>query len=309
MQALFDVILPVFVVIAAGYGVAALKIASDRTIDETLNFTQRFAIPVMLFLAISDLDIQTNFSFSLLISYYSGALTCFVIATLGAHFIFKRAIEDSIAIGFCALFSNTLMLGLPITERAYGTDALASNFVIISFHSAFCYLVGITAMETVRNRGGTPLEALTKIAKAMFSNALVIGIALGFAVNLSGFTLPYVVREGLSMVGGSAIPIALVALGAVIYRYKPEGQIGPVVMVMILSLFVHPIVTYSLGSELSLSDAQIRSAVITAAVAPGINGYVFANMYNRAKRVAATTILASTLLSIPTVWVWLHILP
>jgi hypothetical protein len=161
----------------------------------------------------------------------------------------------------------------------------------------------------VRNRGGTPLEALTKITKAMFSNALVIGIALGFAVNLSGLTLPYMVREGLSMIGGSAIPIALVALGAVIYRYKPEGQIGPVVMVMILSLFVHPIVTYSLGSELSLSDSQIRSAVITAAVAPGINGYVFANMYNRAKRVAATTILASTLLSIPTVWVWLHILP
>ncbi len=53
-------------------------------------------------------------------------------------------------IGFCCLFSNSVLLGLPITERAYGPDALTGNFAIIAFHAPFCYGLGITAMEIVR---------------------------------------------------------------------------------------------------------------------------------------------------------------
>ncbi len=58
-----------------------------------------------------------------------------------------------------------------------------------------------------------------------------------------------------------------------------------------------------------LDDAGLRSAVLTAAMAPGVNAYVFANLYGVAKRVAASTVLIATALSIGTVWAWLQILP
>jgi predicted permease len=48
---------------------------------------------------------------------------------------------------------------------------------------------------------------------------------------------------------------------------------------------------------------------MTAAMAPGINTYVFANMYGKARRVAASAVLMGTGLSIFTVWVWLAVLP
>ena len=50
-------------------------------------------------------------------------------------------------------------------------------------------------------------------------------------------------------------------------------------------------------------------AVLTAAMAPGVNAYVFANMYGRAKRVAASSVLAATSLSVLTAWFWLGQLP
>jgi len=53
----------------------------------------------------------------------------------------------------------------------------------------------------------------------------------------------------------------------------------------------------------------MRSAVLMAAMAPGINAYVFANMYGVAKRVNATAVLAATTLSILSIWVWLAVLP
>jgi len=40
-------------------------------------------------------------------------------------------------------------------------------------------------------------------------------------------------------------------------------------------------------------------------MAPGFNAYIFANMYGRAKRVAASSVLIATGLSIFTVWFWL----
>jgi malonate transporter len=49
--------------------------------------------------------------------------------------------------------------------------------------------------------------------------------------------------------------------------------------------------------------------VLTGAMAPGVNGYMFANMYGVAKRVAASTVLVGTAISVLTLPVWLYLLP
>jgi len=43
-------------------------------------------------------------------------------------------------------------------------------------------------------------------------------------------------------------------------------------------------------------------------MAPGINTYIFADMYGKARRVAASAVLLGTGLSILSVWVWLALL-
>ena len=75
------------------------------------------------------------------------------------------------------------------------------------------------------------------------------------------------------------------------------------------SLLVHPGIAYALGRMTGLDDAGLRSAVMTAAMAPGVNAYLFANLYGVAKRVAASTVLIATGLSIGSIWLWLQILP
>jgi predicted permease len=43
-------------------------------------------------------------------------------------------------------------------------------------------------------------------------------------------------------------------------------------------------------------------------MAPGINAYIFANMYGVARRVAASAVLLSTAATILTAWLWLGLL-
>ncbi len=309
MQALLDVILPVFVVTGFGYLAVWRGWFSDAGVDGLMNFTQKFAIPCLLFTAIARLDLGQSFDWRLLISFYAGALAGFALGFLGARYVFGRSWEDAIAIGFCCLFSNTVLLGLPLTERAYGADALSVNYAIIALHSPFCYGIGITAMEIARARGSSGLALTGKVLKAMFSNALIVGIALGFAVNLSGIMLPAVLNDGLDLLVRAALPAALFGLGGVLVRYRPEGDLRVILFVCAIALVVHPLITRGLVASFALPVEVVRALVLTAAMAPGINTYIFANMYGAARRVAASSVLIGTALSILTVWVWLELLP
>jgi len=308
LQTLIDVILPVFLVIGAGYAATRAGYLASDHIDGLMRFAQSFAVPCLLFAAISHIDLKAGFDPRLLLSFYTGALSCFGLGVLGARVFFKRDWEDCIAIGFACLFSNSVLMGLPITERAYGSDNLVGNYAIIAFHSPFCYGVGITAMEIVRNRGNGGPRMVRAVLTAMFRNVLILAILLGFIVNLSGIRLPGAVDDALALIIRAALPTALFALGGVLVQYRPEGDLRAILMVCALGLLVHPAITWTLGRSLSVPPDLFRSGVLTSAMAPGVNAYIFANIYGRAKRVAASSVLIATGASLFTVWLWLYVL-
>ena len=312
MQALIDVILPVFLVIGAGYLATQRKLLSETAIDGLMSFAQGIAVPCLLFQGVARLDLANDVALAPFLSFYIGALVCFAVGGLGARYIFHRPGPDCVAIGFACLFSNTLLLGLPITERAYGPDALTTNYAIIALHSPLMYAFGITAMEIVRSRGQglAVLGILRQIGGGLVTNPLIIGITAGFAVNLAGISVPVVLSDAIGMVSSAGIPAALFGLGGVLYRYRPDGDLRIVAMVTVLSLILHPAITWALGTgPYGLGVAELRSATVTAAMPPGVNAYLFANMYGVGKRVAATSILIATAFAILTGWFWLHILP
>lgn len=308
MQALIDVIMPVFLVIGFGYVAVWKGLFSDAGVEGLMKFTQHFAIPCLLFSAIAALDLGQQFDPALLAAFYLGASSGFAAGFLGARFLFKRSWADCVAIGFCGLFSNSVLLGLPIAERAFGTEALRYNYAIVAVHAPFCYAIGVTLMEIIRNPGGAPLATAGKVLRAMFRNALVIGIMLGFAVNLTGLALPGTVQSAVDLMVRAALPAALFGLGGALVRYRPEGDMRAVLWVCGCSLILHPAVAFGLGKAFGLSTDALRAAVLTAAMAPGINTYIFADMYGSARRVAASGVLMGTALSILTIWLWLLIL-
>ncbi|MCC5974747.1 MAG: AEC family transporter [Rubellimicrobium sp.] len=319
MSIFASIILPVFVLIAMGYAAAWRGLMPESAVDGLMTFAQGFAVPVLLFLAVSRLDLTQSFDPRLLVSFYLGAVSGFIVGLFGARLIFGRSWEDSVAIGFCGLFSNSLLLGLAITERAYGPEALVGNFVILSVHAPFCYMLGIATMELVKARGAALASLPGKIGGTLLRNALVIGIGLGFVVNLSGLGLPMVLSDGLEMIARAAIPTSLFGLGGVLFRYRPEGDMRVILFITAVSLLLHPTVTWLLaqggaGGGLPLPGQPLevdalRSAVLTAAMAPGVNAYVFANQNGHARRVAASAVLIGTAASMVTGAFWIWLLP
>lgn len=311
MTALLDVILPVFVVIAFGYAAARSGLFTEIAIDGIMRFAQSFALPMLLFRSIASLDLATSFQPGIMLAFYIGAFAGFGLGFGAARALFHRPTPECVVVGFACLFSNSLLLGLPITERAYGAAALTGNYAIISVHAPLLYTFGILAMEWARATPGTTHRGLAgQVLRGVFTQPLVIGILFGFAVNLSGLPLPGFFAAAVEMVARAALPVALFGLGGVLWRYRPEGERGLIVLICFTGLILHPALTFALGKWLfHLDIASQRSAVVTAAMAPGVNAYMFAHLYGTGRRVVASGVLFATALSILTTWGWLHLLP
>ena len=175
MSLLLDVILPVFLVIGFGYVAARWLGFKEASVDGVMHFAQGFALPLLLFASIARLDLGRAYDTGLMVSFYVGAFSGFAAGFLAGRYLFGRPLTDSIAFGFCGLFSNSLLLGVPITERAYGPGALEGNFAIISIHAPIFYAFGITLMELARSHGlGLTAGALARqVARAILSQPLV----------------------------------------------------------------------------------------------------------------------------------------
>jgi predicted permease len=303
---IFLVVLPVFLVTGAGYAAARSNLFAPSAVDGLMFFAQRFGIPCVLFRGVSGLDLERAFDPGLLLSFYGGVVIVFLLGILGARTLFGRRPGEAVAIGFSAMFSNLVLLALPITERAYGPDELAALFAIASIHAPVLYLVGITVMEVSRADGRGAADTARAIGRAIFSNALMIGIALGFAVNLGGITVPEPLLVAVDMIADAALPAALFGLGGVLSRYAIRASLAEAGMITVLSLVVHPAIVLMLATLVfDLSEPFLRAAVLGSAMAPGVNTYIFASMYGRAQAEAASAVLIGTLLSAGTVSIWL----
>lgn len=314
MTILLDVILPVFVIIGFGYLVAWRGMFSEVAVDGLMRFAQNFAVPVLLFTNVARLDLAENFNLGMWVAFYSGAFLSYFIGWALALLWLRRPATDAVAIGFCCLFSNSLLLGIPIMERAYGAEAIAGNIAIIAIHSPLLYTFGITMMEITRARGHDLRvgEVALRALSGVLHTPLIIGILCGVAMNLAGragLVLPGGFWAAADMMARAALPAALFGLGGVLWRYRPEGDGLAIAICCVCSLVIHPVTTWTLGRLFDLPVGAMRSAVITASMAPGVNAYLFAAMYGSARRVAASTVLVSTALSILTIWFWLSVLP
>ena len=137
---------------------------------------------------------------------------------------------------------------------------------------------------------------------------MIVAILAGLLLNILGLPIPSSISSGLSIIKEAALPTALFALGGVLYQYRPEGDNLTISFVIFVSIILHPALVYFASISSSLTLDQIRSAVITAAMAPGINAFLFASTYKKAQPVVASSILLGTIATVCTASIWIIIL-
>ena len=303
------VILPVFLIVLLGFFVCSVHLLEKWFVDNLAKLCQDFGIPFLLFFNLAILDLNNAFDYQILICFYISMVISFLAISCISYYIFKQPYINSIILGFCAMFSNGVLLGLPISERAFGSESLFINYTIIIGHAPFCYLVGITLIEVMKTDNTSIFSGLQNSLTAIFYNNLTIGILLGIGFNMLKFEFSVNTKELLRIGTVWIIPVSLFTMGGVLYFYRITNTYKIPFAIIFASLFLQPAVVYSLGLYIWNIDLYfLRNAVIMAAMAPGLNAYFFANMYHSCRATVATTICVSTALTIFSSSFWIYIL-
>ena len=170
-------------------------------------------------------------------------------------------------------------------------------------------MVGITFIEVAKNKNNSYLIRVKRSLNAILLNNLTLGILLGISFNLLNLGFAATTEEFLQLGTSWIIPLSLFTMGGVLYHYRVSKDFKIPATIISTSLLIQPAVVYLLGSQFSNIEINyLRNAVIMAAMAPGLNAYFFANMYGACRDIIATTILASTVLTVFSSTLWIYFL-
>jgi len=307
--AIFNVVIPVFAIVALGYAAVRYKLYPTEGVKGLVSFVNNFATPCLLFEAMLTADFSTTFNLGIIIPFYIGALTSLTVGTLIAIKLFKNRPGEGVASGFAAMFTNTVLIGIPIIQRAYGPEAMPVVYSIIAFHAPCLITIGMLAMELVR-RDAAPWHKVMAVAgMRIVQNPLLWGVGLGLVGNLLNVELPEPATAFVTMMSQAVLPAALFGLGGALNEYRISESWLQATAMAAFKLVIHPLIAYVLIVHvLHVPLEMARYGVLLAAMPTGINAYIFATYYNRGVSVANSTILITTGLSILTVSAWLWIL-
>lgn len=299
MQIVFEVIFPIFGVLALGYA-AALSGKFSAAANRGLSlFVFNFALPIMVFRAIARADLPGQIPWGYLVSYFVGAFIVFGCATLVSSTFFGRRRDEQGVLGLSAAFYNGGMLGIPLILTAYGPAASVPLFTLIACHSLVILPPTTALIEWGRGSHPSFGKLLLTLIKSILGTPLIWGLVTGLCFALLEIKLPQpidVVAKGMS---DAAIPCALFALGASLRAYRlGKHLLEPVVMVGLKTL-VHPLLVWLLATQVfRLADLWVAVAVTLAALPTGVTPYLFAQRYKLCIETAASTIFISTMFSI-----------
>ncbi|MCB1760607.1 MAG: AEC family transporter [Gammaproteobacteria bacterium] len=306
MTVVLNIVGSVFLLIAVGYFSVRAGLFPADGVKGLLEFIQNFAVPCLLFQAMTSVDLGAVFDPKYLFSFYCGAFITFVTAILIAVSVFKRRPGEAIVVGFSAYFTNTVLVGLPIISRAYGEESLPLAYGIIGIHSPLLMTFGMLAMELFRRDGESLARTMAGACRRIMVNPMLIGIAVGLSINLSGLEVPGIIDSATQTMAAGVLPAALFGLGGALNQYRLLESWPQATISSALKLVLHPLLVLLLSRYVfAIPWEMARIAVIMAAMPTGLSVYIFASYYNRATDIAANTLLISTAMSALSVSGWL----
>lgn len=298
---------PLYALVLLGYVLGRWSRWRSTWTDWASKFLFAVALPALLFHVLSDLAALPSVDARLLLAFFGG---CFIVFALGRvvaarYFGLEPVAQSTFALG--GVFSNNVMLGLPLAKLTLGPRAIPAVALVIAFNALILWSLASISVEWSRH-GALNLSGLAKTLRGVVTNPLIIAILAGTAFGLTGWQLPHPVEIALAKLAQFAAPLALLVLGLGLVRYGFERAWPLCLSICALKLLAMPLVVWSLAALLGLPALETHVIVLLASMAVGANVYLMAIQFQTLQGAIANSLVVSTALAALTTPLLLSIL-
>ena len=295
MTDVVSALIPVFAIIAVG---AALRrfvfLAEDgwRAIERLTYFV---LFPCFLFAAIAFADFGDEPVGRLALLLGAAQI---VMAVLVYPF---RALLRLDGPAFTSLFQGAVRwnsyVALAAIAAILGSKALAlaaiAVAIMVPLANALCVAV------LVRHTSNDPM-GLAMLARQIARNPLIIACLLGIAVQALAIPMPKVLATTVDLIGKSALPLGLLAVGASLDLAHARARPAPIVAAAALKLLFMPLLVAAGAAALGVTGTAKVAALICAAVPGASSSYILARQLGGDAPLMANITTAQTLLAMVT---------
>lgn len=280
---LFNKVMPVFLVIGAGFLYGKSRVLDTKSISEMV-----LAVIMPCFAMISVRKIPLA-STNVLMSAIAPIVVCLGLFLCVFTFLRVTNGEKFRGLYLPAMFSNAGNIALPIALITYGEEAVASALIYMVVLGLLIFSLGIFIVSKE--------IGLTELLKQYVLYAIIFG----FAINAFHIPIPNQINIALDMIGSMAIPMLLLTLGYNLnnfhiysLKFAFAGSFIRIGMGFIISWIIFI-------KMLGLTNITGKTIVLLSSMPAAVMVYPIAEKYEANPDIVASVIVASTLISIVTI--------
>lgn len=299
------IILPVFLIILAGYLSRKIGLLSDGASRELNRFVVWLALPCLMFDVVATTNWRAVWHPGFVAASLIGSFIVFAAGLLAGR-ARGLSLADMSVDGLNASYSNAAYIGLPLMYLTFGEASRPFVVLAAALTLMALFAAGVILIEVAQHSGHRGHIVLAKVTRSILRNPIVMSPVAGLAWWLTGVPLPRPIDTFVSLLGAAASPAALAAIGLFLAaRPITEAARHPSVLTLTtIKLLVHPAITAVLAFYVfRLPDQTAVIAIAIAALPTGTGPFMVTEFYARDGKVTSGAILLSTMLSVLTITV------
>jgi malonate transporter len=306
VNAILDIIVPVFGTVAAGWLIGRSKLLTPEGLRGLTNVTFYAFFPALLFRSMSRVRVEA-LSLDILIVFFGTALFLYFPLMLLGRAMGMRLGERTV-FALSSTFSNGVGIGIPFISYAFGEKGLVPLLMIISANSLILLTLSSFLME-LDQQGGARTGLLSKLGGAalrMIKHPVIPPIFAGLLWSeimafVPGLSTPIVLDRVLQALASAAAPCGLVMAGASLAHVGLKKHWQMAAICSAFKLVALPLIVWFAGYYFfTLDPMWLTVATLNAALPAGANVYLLAQLYGRGVGLATNAVVISTGASIVT---------
>ncbi|MGF6232410.1 malonate transporter [Inquilinus ginsengisoli] len=297
-------VLPVFAIIVTGWLAGWSGYVSRSLADGLVHFAYNVAMPALLIVTIAQEPARNLLQWRFLLAFGGGSALCFALVFLAVRA--GRGLASSTIHGMAAAMTNTGFVALPILHSIYGQPAVLPAAIATVFVAGVMFPAAVILLERERHGGRSVRPAA--LAKQILLNPMVLSTLIGLAGAIAGLPIPAPVAAYLAIFAAALTPCALFAIGLGLSVDGLRANLRVSLLLAVVKLVVMPLIVYGLCLATGLDPLYTIAAVVCAAVPTAKTVYILAGEYKVEEPLVAATVSITTLLSVPTLLIWLYAL-
>ena len=297
-----NAILPMFLVMALGYGTRRLGWIRREEISAINKIAFRIFLPCLLYYNVYCSDLSGSFD-PLLMAYAVGGVLLTFGLSLG-YTLLTEKLPERRGVMIQGMFrSNYVIMGIPVATALLGADQLGTVSILIAVVVPLFNMLSVVVLEVFRGQKPKPLHILGQIAK----NPLVIGSVLGILTLAAGIRLPHILEQTIQNISAIASPLQLFLLGAFFQFSGLKTYRRELVTVSAAKLIVAPGLFLGLGALLGFRGVAFVSLIGVFASPTAVNSFTMAQQMGGDAELAGDIVVTTSAVSIPTMFLWIFL--